>query len=51
MILQEPKVEFIELERVFTTDDSQGQGQETHMCGGTSFQPEEDKCSKDPSMF
>lgn len=49
MKLQEPKVEFIELERVDTTDASPGQ--ETHMCGGTSYQPDPDECSANPSMF
>ena len=49
MKFQEPKVEFIPVDEMITTDGSNGQ--ETHMCGGTSYQPDPDSCSADPSYF
>lgn len=50
MKFQEPKVEFIPVDEMVTTSDST-HGQETHMCGGTSYQPDPDSCSADPSYF
>ena len=50
MMFQEPKVEFIPVEDL-STDDNTSPGQETHMCGGTSYQPDVNECSADPSMF
>lgn len=49
MKFQEPKVEFIPVDEMTTTESSPGQ--ETHMCGGTSYQPDPATCSTDPSMF
>ncbi len=51
MKFQEPKVEFIPVEDLGTTDDNTSPGQETHMCGGTSFQPDPNSCSADPAYF
>jgi hypothetical protein len=48
MFFQEPEVEFVKLD---VTQIVTASGQETHMCGGTSYQPDEDECSTDPSMF
>ena len=51
MMFQEPKVEFIPVEDLGTTDSDTSPGQETHMCGGASFQPDYNECSTDPSLF
>lgn len=50
MKIQEPKAEFvaIDVEKDIVTESP---GQETHMCGGTSYQPDVDECAADPSMF
>ena len=49
MKFQEPKVEFIPVDEMVTTEGSNGQ--ETHMCSGAGFQPAQDECTADPSMF
>ncbi len=51
MMFQEPKVEFIPVEDLGTTDDITSNGQETHMCSGGAYQPDVVECSADPSMF
>ena len=52
MKIQEPKVEFVELDQMKMTG-VESPGQETHMCSGygTQFQPDENTCASDPSYF